>query len=119
MQSFNLRHLPAGPNLENNEYYQVLPISRSFVSHTSQTNDIPPLKGISPLDRFSRRLGVLAMAIGSLLGNLVPSTGPALRQGEFVGVSIPIDMFSATYTKAKPAGWAPRAGHSRYTIGHM
>jgi arsenite transporter len=30
------------------------------------------------------------MAIGILLGNLVPSTGPALRKGEFVGVSIPI-----------------------------
>ena len=30
------------------------------------------------------------MAIGIILGNTVPSTGPALQRGEFVGVSIPI-----------------------------
>ena len=30
------------------------------------------------------------MAIGIILGNLVPSTGPALQRGTFVGVSIPI-----------------------------
>ena len=30
------------------------------------------------------------MAIGILLGNFVPSTGPALQRGQFVGVSVPI-----------------------------
>ena len=30
------------------------------------------------------------MAIGILLGNLLPSTGLALQKGQFVGVSIPI-----------------------------
>lgn len=30
------------------------------------------------------------MAIGIILSNLVPSTGPALQKGQFVGVSIPI-----------------------------
>lgn len=30
------------------------------------------------------------MAIGIILGNLVPSTGPALQRGTFVGVSVPI-----------------------------
>lgn len=30
------------------------------------------------------------MAIGIVLGNLVPSTGPALQRGTFVGVSVPI-----------------------------
>jgi len=30
------------------------------------------------------------MAIGILLGNLVPSTGPALQRGTVIGVSIPI-----------------------------
>lgn len=30
------------------------------------------------------------MAIGILLGNFVPSTGPALQQSTFVGVSVPI-----------------------------
>ncbi len=33
------------------------------------------------------------MATGILLGNLVPSTGPALQKGKFVGVSIPIGAF--------------------------
>ena len=30
------------------------------------------------------------MAVGIILGNLVPSTGPALQRGTFVGVSVPI-----------------------------
>lgn len=30
------------------------------------------------------------MAIGIILGNLVPETGPALQRGKFVGVSVPI-----------------------------
>ena len=30
------------------------------------------------------------MAIGIILANLVPSTGPALQRGTFVGVSAPI-----------------------------
>lgn len=30
------------------------------------------------------------MAIGIILGNLVPETGPALQKGQFVGVSVPI-----------------------------
>jgi hypothetical protein len=30
------------------------------------------------------------MALGIILGNTVPSVGPALQRGEFVGVSIPI-----------------------------
>jgi ACR3 family arsenite efflux pump ArsB len=30
------------------------------------------------------------MGIGILLGNLVPSTGPTLQKGQFVGVSVPI-----------------------------
>lgn len=34
------------------------------------------------------------MAIGIILGNFVPSTGPALQKGKFVGVSIPIGKFS-------------------------
>lgn len=30
------------------------------------------------------------MLVGILLGNFVPSTGPALQRGKFVGVSVPI-----------------------------
>ncbi|KAJ8102364.1 sodium bile acid symporter family-domain-containing protein [Lipomyces tetrasporus] len=42
------------------------------------------------LDRFLAAWIFLAMAIGIILGNFVPNTGPALQKGTFVGVSIPI-----------------------------
>ncbi|KAJ5477030.1 Arsenical-resistance protein Acr3 [Penicillium diatomitis] len=42
------------------------------------------------LDRFLAVWIFLAMLIGILLGNFVPSTGPALQKGNFVGVSVPI-----------------------------
>ncbi|OOQ83788.1 Arsenite resistance protein ArsB [Penicillium brasilianum] len=42
------------------------------------------------LDRFLAVWIFLAMLIGILLGNFVPSTGPALQRGKFVGVSVPI-----------------------------
>ena len=51
---------------------------------------VPPLRALSFLDRFLVLWILLAMAIGILLGNLVPSTGPDLQKGRFVGVSIPI-----------------------------
>lgn len=57
---------------------------------TEAQQDIPPLKGLSFLDRFLVVWIILAMAVGILLGNFVPSTGPALQQSTFVGVSVPI-----------------------------
>ncbi|CCF42743.1 arsenical-resistance protein [Colletotrichum higginsianum] len=42
------------------------------------------------IDRFLAVWIFLAMLIGIILGNFVPSAGPALQQGKFVGVSIPI-----------------------------
>ncbi|EXJ85460.1 arsenical-resistance protein [Capronia coronata CBS 617.96] len=47
-------------------------------------------KSLGIIDRFLALWIFLAMLIGILLGNFVPSTGPALQRGEFVGVSIPI-----------------------------
>lgn len=47
-------------------------------------------KSLSLLDRFLALWIFLAMLIGILLGNFVPSAGPALQQGKFVGVSVPI-----------------------------
>jgi arsenite transporter len=54
--------------------------------------DVPPLRGLGFLDRFLVIWIVLAMAIGIILGNFVPNTGPALQKGQFVGVSVPIGM---------------------------
>lgn len=51
-------------------------------------------KSLGWLDRFLAVWIFLAMAIGIILGNFVENTGPALQKGKFVGVSIPIGMFS-------------------------
>lgn len=47
-------------------------------------------QGLGWLDRFLAAWIFLAMLIGILLGNFVPSAGPALHKGKFVGVSVPI-----------------------------
>lgn len=49
-------------------------------------------KALSWLDRLLALWIFLAMAIGIILGNFVPNIGPALQQGKFVNVSIPIGM---------------------------
>ncbi|KAH8779048.1 putative arsenite efflux transporter [Hyaloscypha finlandica] len=55
--------------------------------HAAKTS---AFKGLGLLDRFLAVWILLAMAIGIILGNFVPNTGPALQKGKFVGVSIPI-----------------------------
>jgi hypothetical protein len=62
--------------------------------------DVPPLRGLGFLDRFLVIWIVLAMAIGIILGDFVPSTGPALQKGQFVGVSVPIGTATAHQCKA-------------------
>ncbi len=47
---------------------------------------VSAFKGLGWLDRFL----ALWMAIGIILGNFVPNTGPALQKGKFVGVFVPI-----------------------------
>ncbi|KAL1982730.1 hypothetical protein VTN96DRAFT_912 [Rasamsonia emersonii] len=61
----------------------------------SQSSDEPQakqsaFKNLGILDRFLAVWIFLAMAIGIILGNFVPNTGPALQKGTFVGVSVPI-----------------------------
>ena len=51
-------------------------------------------KSLGLLDRFLAIWIFLAMAIGIILGNFVPNTGPALQKGKFVGVSVPIGSHS-------------------------
>ncbi|KAJ9254086.1 putative arsenite efflux transporter ArsB [Paecilomyces variotii] len=51
---------------------------------------VSAFKKLGILDRFLAVWIFLAMAIGIILGNFVPNTGPALQKGKFVGVSIPI-----------------------------
>ncbi|KAB8217672.1 sodium bile acid symporter family-domain-containing protein [Aspergillus novoparasiticus] len=61
----------------------------------TESSDLPQekqsaFKNLGILDRFLAVWIFLAMAIGIILGNFVPNTGPALQKGKFVGVSIPI-----------------------------
>lgn len=55
-------------------------------------------KNLGILDRFLALWIFLAMAVGIILGNFVPSTGPALQKGTFVGVSVPIGMCYCTFS---------------------
>jgi ACR3 family arsenite transporter len=51
-------------------------------------------KNLGLLDKLLALWIFLAMAIGIILGNFVPSTGPTLQRGKFVGVSAPIGEYS-------------------------
>ncbi|KAI9792098.1 MAG: hypothetical protein M1816_003080 [Peltula sp. TS41687] len=57
-----------------------------------QPQDCSALKKLGWIDRLLALWILLAMAIGIILGNFVPETGPALQKGQFVGVSVPIGM---------------------------
>ncbi|PMD11974.1 arsenical-resistance protein [Hyaloscypha hepaticicola] len=64
-------------------------------THGNPENDprsskVSAFKSLGLLDRFLAVWILLAMAIGIILGNFVPNTGPALQKGKFVGVSVPI-----------------------------
>ncbi len=54
--------------------------------------NVSAFKSLGWLDRFLAGWIFLAMAVGIILGNFVPETGPALEKGKFVGVSVPIGM---------------------------
>lgn len=63
-------------------------------------------KALGWLDRFLAVWIFLAMVVGILLGNFVPSTGPALQKGKFVGVSVPIGRFlTASSSKIRSQAW--------------
>lgn len=62
----------------------------------SDSGDHKPTSAFNQLGILDRFLAIwifLAMAVGIILGNFVPSTGPALQRGKFVGVSIPIGEY--------------------------
>ncbi|TVY47281.1 Arsenical-resistance protein [Lachnellula occidentalis] len=54
-------------------------------------------KSLGWLDQFLALWIFLAMAIGIILGNFVPNTGPALQKGQFVGVSVPIGVLFLSF----------------------
>ncbi|KAE8351246.1 sodium bile acid symporter family-domain-containing protein [Aspergillus coremiiformis] len=83
------------PNHVYDPTTQAGPISDVEKQRSSDSSDRPQekqsaFKNLGILDRFLAVWIFLAMAIGIILGNFVPNTGPALQKGKFVGVSIPI-----------------------------
>ena len=63
----------------------------------SQHHDNGPTSAFQQLAILDRFLAVwifLAMVIGIILGNFVPSTSKVLERGKFVGVSVPIGQLS-------------------------
>lgn len=95
-QSPSLRDLEAGIVTDEKKSTQhgVLPkpLRGSGADNGQPAKDIPPLRGLSFLDRFLVIWILLAMAIGIILGNCVPdnAVGEALEASSFVGVSVPI-----------------------------
>jgi len=72
-------------------------IERQHHEKTGDESKTSAFKGLGWLDRFLALWIFLAMAIGIILGNFVPNTGPALQKGKFVGVSVPIGQFSSSW----------------------
>ncbi|KAL9632048.1 MAG: hypothetical protein Q9164_005557 [Protoblastenia rupestris] len=70
-------------------------------------------KSLGLLDRFLALWILLAMAIGIILGNFVPETGPTLQRGEFVGVSVPIGISTLPWLVSMIAD-----EESRWVVGH-
>ncbi|KAH7118535.1 sodium bile acid symporter family-domain-containing protein [Dactylonectria estremocensis] len=64
--------------------------SNVLVGEKDQPKSVSAFKSLGWLDRFLALWIFLAMAVGIILGNFVPETGPALEKGKFVGVSVPI-----------------------------
>ena len=64
--------------------------SQSETKAGDSKESVSAFKSLGWLDRFLALWIFLAMLVGILLGNFVPSTGPALQKGKFVGVSVPI-----------------------------
>lgn len=64
---------------------------QTFQSTTpTQPRRASAFRSLDWLDRYLAAWILLAMIVGVLLGNFVPETGEALKEGSFVDVSAPI-----------------------------
>lgn len=64
------------------------------------------------LDRLLALWILLAMVVGILLGNFAPGVGPALQEGRFAGVSVPIGQ------SAQPSSLLVFSADQRLTMQH-
>ena len=65
-------------------------LERQLAESPGPTSKQSVYKGLGWLDRLLVLWILLAIIIGVLLGNYVPSVGPALQKGKFARVSVPI-----------------------------
>jgi ACR3 family arsenite transporter len=61
-------------------------------NETEKPDNVSAFKSLGLLDRFLAVWILLAMVIGIILGNFVPSIESVLDKGKFVGVSVPIGI---------------------------
>ncbi|KAG9565352.1 arsenical-resistance protein, partial [Aureobasidium melanogenum] len=70
--------------------HHTIDVEAQKVKDIEDTQKVSAFESLGILDRFLALWIILAMAIGILLGNFVPETGPALEKGQFVNVSVPV-----------------------------
>lgn len=83
---------PAASSSSEKRPQSVDDIGPQVPTEQAQGSDMSAFKALGWLDRLLAVWIFLAMAVGIILGNFVPSTGPTLQKGKFVGVSVPIGM---------------------------
>ena len=114
-EDFQTSHAsPAISDVEKQQQQQQQIGSEDEAINDSKTS---AFKSLGWLDRFLALWIFLAMAIGIILGNFVPETGPALQKGKFVGVSIPIGMPPSFFLLYDPSPLAETVG-SYWPAGH-
>ena len=59
-----------------------------------KAENVSAFKALGWLDRFLAIWILLAIVVGILIGNFVPSAEEGLQKGKFVGVSIPVGMYT-------------------------
>lgn len=90
--------MPETPTPKTEASQEPVDLESQSKRDTDAQKNVSAFKSLGWLDRFLALWIFLAMAIGIILGNFVPSTGPALQKGKFVGVSVPIGKCSTFLT---------------------
>jgi arsenite transporter len=95
MPNFTATHDPIATNsdssLKNAELEKpTTDLEQHGAGSSGPTSKQSVYKGLGWLDRLLVLWILFAIIIGILLGNYVPSVGPALQKGKFVQVSVPI-----------------------------
>lgn len=95
MLDFTATHDPKTPKsdtlLKDGDFEKATDLEQQAAHSSNPTSKKQSVyKGLGWLDRLLVLWILLAIVIGTLLGNYVPNIGPALQKGKFVQVSVPI-----------------------------